>query len=490
MKKRFFRKVLVGFMVAVIAAVMPMGFSVSAEEDEVSRPAYNRVFVERGRVNTWHASGGDAFHLLSLFDENYDTFWHGNWGGGGGEVAPDEAFIDLDLGFVQMVGHVELTKRVLNNRGMIADARAFTHGHDGDTWPNGELTWPYQTDGGVPQEDIDADFAMDGWTQVSITAIGLTDEGSVEQRVVISFNPPVETRYIRIGIVSIHGGNGNPDMPQLAQVRVFSDVEISPEAVPLSDDLWTARGRNRHRAVSYYHDSVTPLADEIFMREMAEILGELPDVTSGNYAQWRERVNGVLDAYTAGIVQVNRFYLGAMLFQEYGAVERMQEFGFTALYDATHAERAAALAVFESAPNFTQAQVDAAIATLTHGPVLERVNVYIRRRDSLYYFPPDDIAPEAIADAIAQTSALAGAATTIDDVNAMIAMLEIAPSEIETEEPEAYAAAAPAHETAVPLPAPLPDDGNNVIIIIVVVAAVLIVVVVVLVLVSKNKKKE
>jgi len=182
--------------------------------------------ILRTRVNTWRSAGNEAFHLNALIDGNENTFWHGRWNAGSGETNPEVAFVDLDLGFTHDITRIEIDKRVHAANGNIRAVQVFSHASQSNTWPNGERTWPRQTEPNVPQQDIDADFAPTGWTAISHPHVNI--EGLVtppnnitRQTVTLTFWPALaKTRYVRLGISSF-SGNNTRDHAQVSAIRVF-----------------------------------------------------------------------------------------------------------------------------------------------------------------------------------------------------------------------------------------------------------------------------
>ena len=211
-------------------------------DEEVAEPIYLPGLhdIYRVRVNTWSTADGtfDFFTPTALFDNNGATGWHGNWGTGSGEISPEEAILDIDLGATQDITRIELDKRNMSNeRATINAVSLYVFEGDADTWPNSEVTFPMQFREGIAQEDIDADFVMDGWVAVATTASVEEALGATTDRtMVITLDAPVEARYIRLVIETIDAATGDADMPQIAEARVFGEAVEADVATEEADE--------------------------------------------------------------------------------------------------------------------------------------------------------------------------------------------------------------------------------------------------------------
>ncbi|MCL2845092.1 MAG: S8 family serine peptidase [Chitinivibrionia bacterium] len=177
------------------------------------------ITISRVRVNSWEAvATGDRFVPNSLFDGNPNTFWHARWSGGSGH-GRGESLVDIDLGGVQTVNRIEIDRRLVSGQN-IRLVRMFTHNEQGDEFPNGERI-PATFPANVPQADIDADFAMTGWTELGNEAHGITGLNT-SNSVVLTLNAPITARYIRLGI---ENGPviGTADFTQVRAIRVFGE---------------------------------------------------------------------------------------------------------------------------------------------------------------------------------------------------------------------------------------------------------------------------
>ena len=195
--------------------------------------------ISRARVNTWSTYGSDAYQADCLFDHQENTYWHGNWGtgGGSGSSAKQEGLADLDLGCVKKIQTIEIDKRYLaNGRGPIKSIQVLVHNETGDTFPNGESMRSY-TDANVDTKEISADFAEKGWNEISDLEIdGLKTTNSPRQTVTLRFEQPVETRYIRLAITcaEIDDNGTTNDYVQISEIRVFGS-EIDIEELIITD---------------------------------------------------------------------------------------------------------------------------------------------------------------------------------------------------------------------------------------------------------------
>ena len=162
------------------------------------------LIITRFRTNSWMFSGGDILRPDAIMDGNRGTFWHSRWGAGGsGELGRGPRLIDLDLGEMRSITGLELNKRENNqNAHIITNVRAWIYVGDDDTWPNGQLVADYF--GPAAQADIDADFVMTGWVELTdLEWQGLQREPTLSQLVTVEFDTPIEARYIRLEVTNI-----------------------------------------------------------------------------------------------------------------------------------------------------------------------------------------------------------------------------------------------------------------------------------------------
>ncbi len=216
--------------------------------ETVSRAAKVTVFIKgepikvsRARVNTWSTYGSDKYKADSLFDGSEDTYWHGNWGSGGGSgsTAKQEGLVDFDLGAMKTIRTIEIDKRYLSNgRGPVKSVRVLIHDETGDAFPNGESMSSY-TEANVLATEIVSDFAPDGWQNVAgVNIDGLSTSSMPRQTVTLKFEQPIETRYLRLGIIcgEINDNGVTSDYVQVSEIRLFgSDVEIEPSELKITD---------------------------------------------------------------------------------------------------------------------------------------------------------------------------------------------------------------------------------------------------------------
>jgi len=178
--------------------------------------------IRRVRVNTWSMAGGrfDRFIPTSLFDNDGETGWHGNWGYGSGRIAPEYALLDLDMGERVLVETIELDKRDMGHRATIHWVRVFVHPGTDENWPNGQITYARQFDANVGQASIDADFVMTGWIEINVSADLFGGRGTTARTWVVYAEELLYARYIRLQVYTVYAYDGRPDMPQIAEVRV------------------------------------------------------------------------------------------------------------------------------------------------------------------------------------------------------------------------------------------------------------------------------
>ena len=177
------------------------------------------IAISRVRVNSWEAAAaGDRFVPTCLFDGNPATFWHARWSGGSGHTT-GESFVDIDLDGVQTVNRVEIDRRLASGQNIRA-VRMFTHTEQGNVFPNGERI-PANFPANVPQSDIDADFAMTGWTELQNQDREITGLNT-SNSVVLTLNNLITARYIRLGITN-GPASGDPHYTQVREIRVFGE---------------------------------------------------------------------------------------------------------------------------------------------------------------------------------------------------------------------------------------------------------------------------
>jgi len=185
--------------------------------DQKEPLAGNPIQITRARVSSWATNGTDKYERNALYDGKQSTFWHARWGTGSGKRG-GESFADLDLGSVQTITEIQVDGRAIGGNPQIVELRMLQHGATGNTFPNGESMGgnPYPTtDADVPQDDIDKDFAMTGWTAVDVNMSGLGT-----RNVVLYLETPITARYIRLGIKNANSGT-DPHFTQVSEIRVF-----------------------------------------------------------------------------------------------------------------------------------------------------------------------------------------------------------------------------------------------------------------------------
>ncbi|MCL2845632.1 MAG: leucine-rich repeat domain-containing protein, partial [Chitinivibrionia bacterium] len=202
------------------AAPVWRDFNVVAIPGGITEPARNRLNITRTRVNTWSTQGDDIFRANHLTDGNWRNIWHSNYGGGSGSTGVGEAFVDIDLGSVQTVSSIEIDRGFRAGWSNIHSVRMFTHAESGNTFPNGQRI-PNTFPANVSQTDINADFAMTGWTertpsrtqglaQPHTSSIDVSNNvvpwqvnnQASASAVILSFDAPITARYIRLGITN------------------------------------------------------------------------------------------------------------------------------------------------------------------------------------------------------------------------------------------------------------------------------------------------
>jgi len=268
------------FIAGFLAFALLLGsFVVAPQQAYAAERVPSRVLIQRFRVNTWRAAGGtDGLSANAINNNNFTwagnaSGWHSRWGGldasSGhtqmidGEINPDyDPMIDIDFGGVREVTSLTLHRRLTgNSRGQIAAVEVFTHAETTSAWPNGERTWERQLEAGVPQADIDADFAMDGWEAVTnVSFDGLVDltapEGVNPQIVTITFYPPINVRYVRLRVTAVDARdgdtNGNPDYVMISEIQAFGAGTVpAPAPAPCSVQTEITRARvNTWRAAN------------------------------------------------------------------------------------------------------------------------------------------------------------------------------------------------------------------------------------------------
>ncbi|MDR1950635.1 MAG: InlB B-repeat-containing protein [Bacteroidales bacterium] len=215
-----------GSVAAYRAAPIWKEFNIVAIPDEVGEPIIveTSMAISRLRVNTWSTSGSDAFAQSKLTDGNPMTYWHGNYGSGSGHQG-GEGFVDIDLGSVKTVSEIRFDKRIGYGVPSIKAVRILKHDATGNTFPNGETMSSY-TAANVSQTQINADFAMTGWTEVGAKAAGLADWGLLNQAVFLKLDEPITTRYIRLGVTQ--AGN---NYAQVSAIRIagYTTIFVAPE---------------------------------------------------------------------------------------------------------------------------------------------------------------------------------------------------------------------------------------------------------------------
>jgi len=266
------KKILQLLLIVALLLTQMIGFVTIVQADDEDQLFYNRLRVDRIRMDSWH-------HYPSHFDgwRDYSAVYErhrGNWirtnfgdadrtNGAGRNTVDDQVdyhLIDIDFGRVVTVGRVELDRRdSIAGQAIMTEVRAYSHDHVGSSWPVSEETWQFM---GMPGNEIDdmphvsdamiaADFDMRDWNaEINIFVDGLiavpTADTVTAQVVAIYFNPPIETQYIRFA-VSTRNAEGDFSHLQLAVIRAFSDQIVSSYANTVNNRIHYVEGVMRWR---------------------------------------------------------------------------------------------------------------------------------------------------------------------------------------------------------------------------------------------------
>ena len=492
-------------VLGIAAISLVPAVTVYADEPWPEMPLRSRIRPERTRVSTWlhvaAGTGGDHWEPWRLMDENIATgWWHGRGvGGGGGVTSPEYAYVDIDLGSVQTVGALQIFPRETADRAILSRMRVYITEHAADTWPNSEYTWGYQypysvdavalhtVEGSIAL--LEQDFRMDGWTEAPVIAQGLREPaaGITEQVVVLTLDPPVTTRYLRLAIHTFDHRVGHeqfgPDRPQITQIRVFRDEIVSEEAAELALLAMQLNGPIiRPHEIGTGHGQFPEGGPAALQAVIDSTLASI------NAAMTPAQVEAALEALEAANARYGPIYIDRApvdaLFMAGGAIlPRVAALGFTELSAYVTEVRAAANAIRMNNES-GQADFDEAYEMLSSiQPLL----------DAIAAFNELAITSQPAATYMRQH---AESATTVEEIEELTVQLAAL---IESGDiPEADAPAAPpaagAQDTpdapatpngAAPTP-PNDDGGNTNLIIIIVVAAVVVVGIIVIVVMKKR----
>jgi hypothetical protein len=215
-------RVPIGSISAYQAAPIWKDFNIIAIPDGVTEPEPivmpPQLTISRARVNTWESQGGDTYIRDALYDDNRATFWHARWHTGSGHRG-GEALVDIDLGSERTISFIELDGRFSGGNPQIREVHVLKHSETGDLFPNGQsMTGPGDyppINANVEQSQIDADFSPNGWTSVTTESSGLNT-----RNVILKFEQPITTRYIRFGVTQVNTP-GDPSFAQVSEIRVF-----------------------------------------------------------------------------------------------------------------------------------------------------------------------------------------------------------------------------------------------------------------------------
>ncbi|MDR2973302.1 MAG: discoidin domain-containing protein, partial [Propionibacteriaceae bacterium] len=191
--------------------------------------------LQRFRTQSWHADGGsDSLDPTDITDGDPASYWHSNWGTGSGSTAKAPYYIDLDYGSLKSITSIELDKRSGRTHQQISAVSMWIHPEVTDTYPNGSKVTDYFK-AGATKDDIDADFAMTGWTPVSISSTGLGGSGT-SQTVQITPTTDVESRYVRLQVTCLTQPPTNTTVSEVAvsEIRAFGR-EAGPYVLPVAN---------------------------------------------------------------------------------------------------------------------------------------------------------------------------------------------------------------------------------------------------------------